>query len=56
MKMLFGEPSERTKGEVVIEDEENPNAPMYRNGVGYKTELENGKIKRLVAHYYYTDC
>ena len=44
------------EGEVVIEDEENPNAPMYRNGVGYKTELENGKIKRLVAHYYYTDC
>lgn len=56
MKMIFGEPSERTKGEIVIDDEENPNAPMYRNGVGYKTELENGKIKRLVAHYYYTDC
>lgn len=56
MKMIFGESSERTKGEIVIEDEENPNAPMYRNGVGYKTELENGKIKRLVAHYYYTDC
>lgn len=56
MKMIFGEPSERTKGEIVINDEENPNAPMYRNGVGYKTTLENGKIKRLVAHYYYTDC
>ena len=56
MKMIFGEPSERTKGEIVIDDEENPNAPMYRNGVGYKTELENEKIKRLVAHYYYTDC
>ena len=56
MKMIFGEPSERTKGEIVIDDEENPNDPMYRNGVGYKTELENGKIKRLVAHYYYTDC
>ena len=56
MKMIFGESSERTKGEVVINDEENPNAPMYRNGVGYKTTLEDGKIKRLVAHYYYTDC
>lgn len=56
MKMIFGEPSERTKGEIVINDEENPNAPMYRNGVGYKTTLEDGKIKRLVAHYYYTDC
>ena len=56
MKVIFGEPSERTKGEIVIEDEENPSAPMYRNGVGYKTELEDGKIKKLVAHYYYTDC
>ena len=56
MKMIFGEPSERTKDEIVIHDEENPNAPMYRNGVGYKTTLEDGKIKRLVAHYYYTDC
>lgn len=56
MKMIFGEPSERTKDEIVIHDEENPNAPMYRNGVGYKATLEDGKIKRLVAHYYYTDC
>ncbi len=56
MKMLFGESNERTKGEIVIHDEENPNAPMYRNGVGYKTELKNGQIKKLVAHYYYTDC
>ncbi len=56
MKMLFGELSERRKGEIVIHDEENPNAPMYRNGVGYKTELKNGQIKKLVAHYYYTDC
>lgn len=56
MKMLFGKPSKRTRGEIVIHDEENPNAPMYRNGVGYKTSLENGQIKRLVAHYYYNDC
>lgn len=56
MKMLFGESNERTKGEIVIHDKENPNAPMYRNGVGYKTELKNGQIKKLVAHYYYTDC
>ena len=56
LRMILGEPSERTKGEIVVHDEENPNAPMYRNGVGYKTELENGKIKKLVAHYYYTDC
>ena len=55
-RTLFGEPSERTKGEIVIHDEENPSAPMYRNGVGYKTILDNGKIKKLVAHYYYNDC
>ena len=55
-RTLFGEPSERTKGEIVIHDEEDPSAPMYRNGVGYKTILDNGKIKKLVAHYYYNDC
>ena len=55
-RTLFGELSERTKGEIVIHDEENPSAPMYRNGVGYKTILDNGKIKKLVAHYYYNDC
>lgn len=48
--------AERKKDEIIINDEENPNAPMYRNGVGYKTKLENGQIKKLVAHYYYTDC
>ena len=53
MKNFFGkEALERTKDEVVVHDKEDPNAPMYRNGVGYKTTLENGKIKKLVAHYY----
>ena len=51
-----GSTSDRTKGEVVIEDEENPNSPMYRNGVGYKPTLENNQIKKLVAHYYINDC
>lgn len=55
-RTIFGEPSERTKGEIVIHDEEDPSAPMYRNGVGYKTILDNSKIKKLVAHYYYNDC
>ena len=55
-RTIFGEPSERTKGEIVIHDKEDPNAPMYRNGVGYKTELEKDKIKKLIAHYYYNDC
>lgn len=56
-RMIVGEEClERKKDEIVIHDEENPNAPMYRNGVGYKTSLENGQIKKLVAHYYYNDC
>ncbi len=43
---------ERSKGEIVVHDKEDVNAPMFRNGVGYKVEIGNGKIKKLVAHYY----
>ena len=56
MKIIFGDALDSKKEEFVINGEENPNAPMYRNGVGYKTQLDNGKIKKLTAHYYYTDC
>ena len=53
MKRFFSKDAlDRKKDEIVIHDEENPNAPMYRNGVGYKTTLEDGKIKKLIAHYY----
>lgn len=38
--------------EVVIFGDNDPNSPMYRNCVGYKTDLENGKIKKIVARYY----
>lgn len=44
--------NKKNKDEVVIYDKEDVNAPMYRNGVGYRTTLEKGKIKKLVAHYY----
>lgn len=57
LKSIVGESVlERTKGEIVIQGEENPNSPMYRNGVGYKPTLENNQIKKLVAHYYINDC
>lgn len=57
LRDIIGEEAlERTKGEIVIRGKEDPNAPMYRNGVGYKTTLENGKIKKLIAHYYINDC
>ena len=39
--------------EVVIPEQHNIADPMFRNGVGYKAEIENGKIKKLKAHYYY---
>ena len=39
--------------EVVIKEQYNITDPMYRNGVGYKAEIEDGKIKKLKAHYYY---
>ena len=35
---------------------EDVNTPLYRNGAGYKTEIDNGKIKKLTVHYYYTNC
>lgn len=37
---------------ILIHDEENVNAPMYRNGVVYKDiEIEKNMIKSLTAHY-----
>lgn len=44
------------KNEVVVGGPENVNAPLYRNGSGYKVEFENDKIKKLTVHYYRTDC
>lgn len=38
---------------IVVHDKEDVNAPMYRNGAGYKVEYENNKIKKLYVHYYY---
>ena len=43
---------EEKKDEVVVSGIEDANTPLYRNGAGYKTEIENGKIKRLTVHYY----
>ena len=47
---------EEKKNEVTVKGSENLDAPLYRNGSGYKTELEDGKIKKLTVHYYYTNC
>ena len=60
MKKIIGDSYdsyiERTKGEVVVHGPEDVNTPLYRNGAGYKTEIENEKIKKLTVHYYYCDC
>lgn len=60
MKRFMGDSydsyKERKKDEVTVHGPEDVNTPLYRNGAGYKTEIENGKIKRLTVHYYYGDC
>ena len=60
LKSLLGDSyddfKEKRKNEIVINGPENVNTPFYRNGAGYRTQLENGKIKKLTVHYYITDC
>lgn len=60
MKSFMGESYdsyvESKKEEVTVCGPEDVNTPLYRNGAGYKTKIENGKIKKLTVHYYYTDC
>lgn len=59
LSSFFGEAYEKykeeKKNEVIVDGPEDVNTPLYRNGAGYKIELENKKIKRLVVHYYYND-
>ena len=43
---------ERQRQETHISGNNDVNSPMYRNNTGYNAEIENGKIKKLVAHYY----
>ncbi len=47
---------EEKKNEVIVDGSGDVNSPLYRNYSGYKTKLENGKIKKLTVHYYYADC
>lgn len=52
MKKFFGSALDRQKDETHISGNDNVDSPMYRNNTGYKAEIENGKIRKLVAHYY----
>ena len=53
MKKYFGSTLDNKKDEVIIDDYENVNSPFYRNTAGYRVVLEDKKIKKLIAHYYY---
>lgn len=46
----------KRKNEVTVHGPEDVNTPLYRNDAGYKTEISNGKIKKMVVHYYWTVC
>ena len=52
MKKYFGDTLEQKKDEIHITGNDDVNSPMYRNSTGYKAEIEDGKIKKLVAHFY----
>ena len=56
MKSFMGESydvyMENQKDEVIVFGSGDVNTPLYRNGAGYKTEIENGEIKKLTVHYY----
>ena len=52
----YDEVKEKKKNEVTVHGPEDVNTPLYRNGAGYKMELEDGMIKKLTVHYYYIDC
>ena len=52
-KTLLGEHAfDKCENEMIIPNIDDINSPMFRNGVGYKADISNGKIKQLVAHYY----
>lgn len=45
--------SEKQKNETHISGNDDVESPMYRNNTGYTATINNGKIKTLIAHYYF---
>ena len=45
----------RQRKETQVHGSEDVNSPMYRNNTGYMAELQEGKIKKLVAHFYVSE-
>ena len=52
MEKYFGDVIEQKKHEIHITGNDDISLPMYRNSTGYKAEIEDGKIKKLAAHFY----
>ena len=52
MEKYFGDVIEQKKHEIHITGNDDISSPMYRNSTGYKAEIEDSKIKKLVAHFY----
>ncbi len=55
MPDFFKELCKAKRDEVHIKSENSIYESFYRNGSGYRAELENKKIKKLKVHYYYLD-
>ena len=56
MKTFFNNKyMEEKKDEVIVHGPEDVNTPLYRNGAGYKIEIEDSKIKKMTVHYYSID-
>lgn len=55
MEKFFGSALEKQREYKTVETKNDVNAPMYRHNTGYKAIIENGKIKKLVAHFYRND-
>lgn len=45
--------TEKQKTETHVSGNEDVNSPMYRNNTGYNAIIEDGRIKNLIAHYYF---
>ena len=59
LKSILGSDYEKQKdrleNEVVIRAKDDINTPLYRNGAGYRADLDNNMVRSLKVHYYYTD-
>lgn len=53
LKMQKRYSSESAKNETPVYGDDNVFSTMYRNSTGYTATIENGKITKLLAHFYY---